>query len=869
MWYAIIGGIIFWIIGYHHRKKESKSTPTVPPWPSLLSRPQPAVKDASQRKSERRQEGIEKMSKTTTRDLLHQFAKQMLVPGQEFSPKDAVRWCSEHGPDKSPATVIKHVRGMAINDLPGRKYINRNEEWNLFFKIDKDRFHLWNEKTDGPPQYPDCSTPQPVPKTTVRNHPAKRTLLPSASSSPVKSGWIPADKTVQVAGRNIGGMVYIGKKCRLYINPSLQVSQTEADKNGDEMPYWPGYSGISPRCRAAYLDWLASGRSNASYNPGYMFLYFYGLERRFFLDKSDAKDKQDILREVQRLKTLYSQKRGSVQRYLSRFIQFAQVYLDSADIHEPVFENHDRELPLTLKCALGTQIERGKNLTADWLLSWFFCHPESNLRTPATRCRNEFIELFRLRFNKHFPNGLKVNKPREPLAVSYYAASSEFEYSANPTVNGKSIPDISNLHQPIIIAQALADEVMEELDKLSRFLARNPDGQGSVAAHALLPPELWVFFPSAEMDRLKAWASDIVERGGLVPLRDVIRYLASETSEKIGKPQITAAADALARIGFGLAPDPRFALRFPKPAEPVVLFSLGEPVAKLEAVSNEYRQALLELALGSFIVHADDELVDAERKMLDAHAKTVATLSDHERRRLHANLKWFLTVPPDMPLLQRKLKDIDPDNQATIRSALISAAHADGIIHPAEVAGIEKVYQVLGLDPALASSDLHAGEIADAPHRVRVAQPGRPGEAIPEPEKTSGPQLDATRIAAIRSDTEQASTLLGQIFGVKDEPETAPAEDVRQGALAGLDPKHGTLVLELIEREHWSDADFTRLCATHGLMESGALEVVNEWAFELYNEALLDEYNGYHLSAKVAGAIHQEMETKDVATKTT
>ena len=269
---------------------------------------------------------------------------------------------------------------------------------------------------------------------------------------------------------------------------------------------------------------------------------------------------------------------------------------------------------------------------------------------------------------------------------------------------------------------------MNDLDKLSRFLGRNPDGRGSVEAHALMPTELWEAFPSEEMDRLKSWASDIVDRGGLVPLEEVIGRLEGETNEKIGKRQMTGAADALARLGFGLAPDPRFALRSPKAEEPVVLFSLGEPIERLEEVSDSYRSALIELALGSFVAHADGRIAEPERRALEDQV-SAATLSDQERRRLRANLEWFLAVPPDMALLRRKLKDVGQDSQAAMRAALVGAAHADGIIHSDEVASIEKIYKALGLDPALAYSDLHAGEVADGPgaqQSVRTLSECRP-----------------------------------------------------------------------------------------------------------------------------------------------
>ena len=213
----------------------------------------------------------------------------------------------------------------------------------------------------------------------------------------------------------------------------------------------------------------------------------------------------------------------SVRRYLGEFLDIAMLAGTSLDAIEPVFEWQGWELPFSLKYAIGAQIDKGENLSADWLLSWFICHPESNLRTSAKRCRGEFLALFRIRFDEHFPDGLKVNKPRKSLEASYRAASSEFEGSANPTVDGKPIPDISGLRRPIKIAQELADDVMNDLDKLSRFLGRNPDGRGSVEAYALLPSELWQSFPSEEVDSLRAWAGDIVDQGGLVPLLEVIR----------------------------------------------------------------------------------------------------------------------------------------------------------------------------------------------------------------------------------------------------------------------------------------------------------------------------------------------------------
>ena len=404
----------------------------------------------------------------------------------------------------------------------------------------------------------------------------------------------------------------------------------------------------------------------------------------------------------------------------------------------------------------------------------------------------------------------------------------------------------------------------------SRFLGRNPDGRGSVEGHALLPTELWAMFPSEELNTLRTWAAGVVSDGGLILAADAVARLEGERPIKIGKRQLTGAADALARLGFGLAPDPRFAMRSPKHDEPIVLFDLGETVEKLEDVSSRYRAALMELALGAFVAHADGQITDAERRSLERQVATTQGLSEQETRRLLANLNWFLAVPPDMSLLRRKLKDVGEDNRTALRAALVAAAHADGMIQSEEVASIEKVYKALGLDPGLAYSDLHAGDVADAPRTVRAAEPGAPGEAIPSEPQPSGPALDASRIASIRSDTERVSSVLGQIFDTGEDDEAA-TNDEGDMLLAGLDRKHAALVRDLVVQEHWTEDAFERLCAQHSLFASGALEAINEWTFETHEEALLDEYDGYDVTPEIADTIKQELskEGAHVQTETT
>ena len=68
------------------------------------------------------------------------------------------------------------------------------------------------------------------------------------------------------------------------------------------------YSEIPSDSRAAYLDWLAAGRPAGAY-IGYVFLFFYGIERRVLidLDRSDlgGDEAGELIAEVERLHGLY------------------------------------------------------------------------------------------------------------------------------------------------------------------------------------------------------------------------------------------------------------------------------------------------------------------------------------------------------------------------------------------------------------------------------------------------------------------------------------------------------------------------------------------------------------------------------------
>ena len=512
-------------------------------------------------------------------------------------------------------------------------------------------------------------------------------------------------------------------------------------------------------------------------------------------------------------------------------------------------------MPLGLRVALGRRAVEGLPLNADWALSWYCAHPDYALRTAASRAFPEFQALFSVLFAERYPAGMKIPLPKRTLRAQYQSASSEFEVGLEEYIG--AVPDISRITQPLNAARTLVEEATDSLDKYSRFLGRNPNGRGTIEAHALLPERLWEAFPSSEVDSLREWAGEIIGTGGLCPVEAVVERLEGAVPENIGKRQLTDAADALARLSVGMAPDPRFALRSPKWGEPVVLFGLPEGVTRLETVSDKYRSLLVSVAIGSFVAQADESVGESESDALAAAIDRDPDLPEGERSRLKANLKWMMAVRPDLSLLRRHLRNASNETSHEMGQIALSIAASDGVISGREVAALERLYTALGLETGGIYSALHSLTSADDPVTVIPREEGQPGFAIPpRPDPESPLSLDADRVAAVMTNTARVSALLNEIFQ-DEEPEEEPAEEHGEAdsEFGGLDEKHAAFLGELISRLHWGEDEYRTLARQFRLLPDGAMETLNEWSHERFGDLLIEEDNGFLINSEVKDEI--------------
>jgi uncharacterized tellurite resistance protein B-like protein len=662
--------------------------------------------------------------------------------------------------------------------------------------------------------------------------PSSSYRIPDPPAQLVEAQWIPANNPVTVAGVVIpGGFLYVGTHlptpARIndpcLIDPSKQTASF-GDYRQRQMDYWPSYSSIGPAARRAYLRWLAGGRSDPEADIGFVFLFFYGLERRVLLDSAkDPAAKADwpaIRNELSRLYAIYSNRSASFRGYAHSLLVWlaAAAPGEKTYLREVPLTERTYELPFQLRLALGQAVADKAPIPARLALAWAKLHPETNVRTPAARCSDEFDRLFILNYEKEFGQGMVVPRNRTALKFTYRPASSAFQMKEHVAPLG-DIPDVSVLTAPIKKLQNLVEETTKELEAYSRFVGKSPESRNTLEGLLLLPPMLW---PEAAHSALRS-LKDRMGEGMLVMLfQELLNKL--EAKSLLTKEKVTALARALESLSIGMEPDVLSGAKLPQSDDKVVLFAIppGEPAARS---TPAYQAAALTLQLASAVANADGDFCAKELAFLNAQVRTWTHLGPSQIQRLLAHLRLLHTTPASLSGLRTKLEPLDAASKESIATFMAKVANADGVIAREEIKLLEKLYKALGLDSNRVFSDVHA---AGSGFQSAVSATA--------PSAASGFTLDTNRIEALQKDTAAVTALLATIF--QDEPmvpEVAEADaepEQRVKGLLGLDEQHSALARLLVTRAEWSRVELDDAVADLDLMLDGAIEMLNEAAFD-------------------------------------
>ncbi len=317
-------------------------------------------------------------------------------------------------------------------------------------------------------------------------------------------------------------------------------------------------------------------------------------------------------------------------------------------------------------------------------------------------------------------------------------------------------------------------------------------------------------------------------------------------------------------MGIGVEPDPRHGGVTPDAAAPLVFFR-SDDLPLLEATANgtdmlprhsKHHARVACVAFFADLVRMGLPNPGAALKQAAAIIQAWEGLSVAAHNRLQA-LLIALTTPGAPALkgkgsLRKQLELIDGPDREPLTRELVAVARAGAALEQvAVVRQLEKHFALLGADLKSLYEMAHTGMGSDAS--------APQAEHAPDASR----KLDTARIVALRKETAEVDGVLSLIFNAPADEAVEPLPSIGAApaasssgiatpapatavttavfpALPALDTRHSGLLRALLARDAWAGEALAAQCAEHGLMPSGALERINDAAFDAFDEALLE-----------------------------
>lgn len=691
--------------------------------------------------------------------------------------------------------------------------------------------------------------------------------------------WVKKGSEVDIQGFHIsGGMIYVGE--HLYtsqsseyyyqaepclINPNLKAIKSTESSNEYLLPYYPSYSDAPSQARANYLEWLSSGADDPSIQIGYVFIYFYGLERRFFVDKARL-EWPLIIDEVFRLRKIFSNN-SSFQHYANVFLSSAKVMLaieSGNKIYEekPIEYFESWQTPLDIRIALGQMAKEKIAVGPEWALAWIYSDSLTSFRTPVKRAAKEFQELFTLKFNEAYPDGLLLKPNTHRISANYRAVSGSFDVS----LNVRNLPDVSILETPKKNIRSIVDTCTTLLDPYSRFLGRNPKAIGKLESILLLPSELLNCNKHKSLEKIqKILLNPVTENGKcVVEAKEIINLWPTKDSLKISKKEALDLSKFLAMHKIGIIPDVAFGDAILKTSDKVMLFLVHSN--NLE-VSVAYKSAARFLELAMRVALADNHFSESEAQHLAERLENAFHLTKTERFRLECKMEYFVNNKGSIKRLAKNIVDQIPEEfRPEMALYLLSLAGADGIIDPSEVGVLTRIYNHLGFDKDKLFGDLNSfgahwsSSPEDEPVTIKKAD-NIVRHSLPDQMKDAEAiVLNMDRVHQKVKDTEKVSKLLEDVFCETADEEHETIIEVEEkdnnAELEGeilnqLEKPYRALLQELITCERWGLEEFKKLAQSFDILPGGAVEVLNSWAYDNFDEPLIEEGDEFFVNQEL------------------
>ena len=230
--------------------------------------------------------------------------------------------------------------------------------------------------------------------------------------------WLPpGSPPITVGGYAItDGMVYVGSAVAAayaatyepaLIDPRAPVRRVRLDQETPAEGERPAYGDLTPGARAAYLEWLAGGRTDPT-PAAHLWLFLYGLERRILVDLAGTLGSQRGVRRDRGRGGDAARPLPARRRVREQAAEFADLLDSLVGLGDPALQPppagpRTGDLPMRLRVGIGRYVARRLPISAGWAYAWYAYSPRREWGPAATRRPEEFRRAFAARYAAGVP----------------------------------------------------------------------------------------------------------------------------------------------------------------------------------------------------------------------------------------------------------------------------------------------------------------------------------------------------------------------------------------------------------------------------------------------------------------------------------
>ncbi len=694
------------------------------------------------------------------------------------------------------------------------------------------------------------------------------TVTNSYSNDEPMPEWIPFDQSFNCKGYELSGGFYFADSSSCWgAEPS---TITKKDLVGEPVEphiftasYYPSYVGILPNERATFLQWLA-GLAQDVHPPtlarGYIFLHFYGLERRALVD-GDSDDR--IIDTVEALLENYGpyNQGRTLIGYLTDFICFA-----SYQRGQSVFRARWPRLLLlqgarlsedSLSLILANLFERQETLDAELAFRIAQLDDRARQSVVVKRSGEKFRVLFEKKYTELYPDGLGLKVSQREKVVRYRAAnrsllsgsySNEFSDGSGLSLR---VPNVFGIKSQFKKLPDIWNQCIDELSSYSRAVRAVVEGhdqcrESQLKAYLALPEALRQIenHPMAEDFSTILSAGENLSNLIIVSVSSLAGLSGIEKRTTLTARQSQNLASLIESFGYSCSPHPlHMGLPFKWEQELVLHAGMSHFDGKCAHLTGVLRL----LYLTVIVAAADGEIDEAEIN----HFKEKLEGMEFDTYQKDEIYRTLIALERDSNIALRSLnkisKNIPKEKRSAVLSHLISVATEDDMVTKEEFKVLKRIAKAMEL-----SSD-QLEKMVDEISQFKTVEvdKGKPsarkGEALPVLKKTDATStrftLDKDKIDSISEETESVVAILSEVLSEAEDNKAVSIVAEETESTQWLEDLDGTLhipLTSLISLDNPSMTDLDQIAKQHHLITDSMVDSINEWSDEALGDFLIE-----------------------------